>query len=347
MKKFFYPLLSFVSILFVGAFLSGCTPEENTSLSIEIIDVKATPTSVEFTIKPINAIRYEYSIVKSGNNADMIAIDNGDTQTFKKEDLEEGAIYEIKAVAYGAKDTKSNYKVFTFMASENGGELFYRRVLALKFTGTWCSACPTMTTALNAIKKDDPGRLVTIAVHINDEFSDDIPANRELYNFWNLKALPTTLIDYRDKCEASVTILKESISKSIDEYFASSTVAITSKIEGEKVTINVKAKFVQAGDYKIGCAITENNIERKATSGSRDGLYHSVLRYFLTNALGDELGSIEAGDEISKTYTVDLNKDWNVEELNVAAFIMRKDKNGEYYVNNSAESLINGSVDFS
>lgn len=355
MKKFLFPSLALMSMVFVGIIMLGCA-KEDTKLSIGITNIKANSTSVEFTIKLANAIKYEYSVAKAGEIVDMIVVENGTTKTITVNNLEENAVYEIKAFAYGQNDTKSDLAAKSFIAKIGGEVIFFKRVLALKFTGTWCNNCPQMTAAMKTVAADDPGRLVTIAVHLDDKFNDDenYPENYILYNNWDLnKLIPITVIDYRDPCTQSVSQLKQAINTSVSDYYATSSVAINSKLEGKKITIEVKAKFAQTGNYKIGCAITENGIIVKPSVGATDYTYNNVLRHFLTEALCDDLGEMQAGTEITKTYTLDMDTEvinkaeWNTANLNVVAYILKNHGDGKDYTNNSAECKIKGKVDFS
>lgn len=348
MKKMLFSALALMSMAFVGTVLPGCTPE-NTDPSITITNLKVNSTEVRFTLTPVNSVRYEYSVSIKGENAPMNLIGNNEVKDVFLENLEKGATYEIKAVAYGKENVKSELSSETFIAQDGGGAIYERKSLAIKFTGTWCNNCPLMTAALKQISDESPGTFVTIGTHIDqgverpDKFA--IPAGHELYSIYGTGGVPMTLIDYRDACSSSVPILKSAMKKSINDYFTSSSLSITSKIEGGKAIIEVKAKFSETADYKIACAITEDNLVENNTLGSRDGIYNNVLRTFLTDILGDDLGEMEAGTEITKNYTYDVSK-WNSENLKVVAFIIKNHGGNENYVNNANESKINGSVDF-
>lgn len=350
MKRILFPILALMSMAFVGVTMMGCGSEDTTP-TIKVTNVKANSKQVSFTLEPTNAIRYEYSVAKSGVNAGMNSIENSKSRDFVIEGLEEGANYDIKAIAYGKDNVKSEVVIEPFLAKDGGGSKYFRRVLAFKYTGQWCVNCPLMTAALKKIRSSDPDRLNTIAVHLSNtsERPDDleVPAGVQLYRKTGSAGLPTTQIDYREMCSSQVSNLERAIDKSIQDYYATSVVAITSKIEGNQAIIEVKAKFSELGNYKIGCAITEDGIVRNNTVGSTSGQYNDVLRAFATDPFGDDLGEVENGGEITKTYTVDLNDNWNKENLKVVAFIIKNHgADHENYANNSAECGINGSVAF-
>lgn len=326
--------------------------------SIKITNINARSTSVQFTITPSDkTIRYEYFVAKTDEKVDMIVVENGEPNTITVDNLEENALYEIRAIAYGMNENKSAVATYLFKAIEGGEVVFFRRVLALVFTGQWSVNSPLMTTVLNTVRADYSGVLNTIAVHLeNGPYRDDdleITEGVQLYAESGVNGIPMIQIDYREMCSVKASILNQAINVSINDYAASSTVAIRSEIEDKEITIEVKAKFAETGNYKIGCVITENNVIRDNTKGSVDGLYHNVLRCFLTDAFGDDIGEMNAGQEVTRIYTVNLDDNeiidaqWNVENLNVVAFIMKNHGNGNNYVNNSAECKANGSVDFS
>ena len=49
--------------------------------------------------------------------------------------------------------------------------MFFRRVLALGFTATWCQYCPNMSEAIAEASAQRPGRVIPLAVHYMDELS--------------------------------------------------------------------------------------------------------------------------------------------------------------------------------
>ena len=52
-------------------------------------------------------------------------------------------------------------------------ELFYRKVGVFKMTGTWCTYCPAMTSALKKVEELMPGRMVKMAFHSSSSSATD------------------------------------------------------------------------------------------------------------------------------------------------------------------------------
>ena len=63
-------------------------------------------------------------------------------------------------------------------------ELFYRKVGVFKMTGTWCTYCPAMTSALKKVEELMPGRMVimdfilAVIIHIT---SVNAPCRSKIY----------------------------------------------------------------------------------------------------------------------------------------------------------------------
>ena len=77
----------------------------------------------------------------------FVSVENG-THKFKAYYLD----WESDEVSVTAQNRK-NY------------ELFYRKVGVFKMTGTWCTYCPAMTSALKKVEELMPGRMVKMAFH--------------------------------------------------------------------------------------------------------------------------------------------------------------------------------------
>lgn len=213
-----------------------------------------------------------------------------------------------------------------------------KKVLISKFTATNCQYCPGMTSILSKIVTDNPNKVVILAHHgRNDEFV--ISKNTELYNVLG-SGYPSALIDYRDKSNSNVSTITAQVAKSLKNFPAISYPDITVKIQDRKVIIDIKTEFTDDGDFKIGCVVSENGIERKSTFGSSNGIYDNVVRAMPAGAFGTDIGAKKKDEEFTKSFEVDIGEDWNSAKLEVVAYILKKETNGKFYVNNVTSVLV-------
>ncbi len=345
----------FVAMISMGIALGSCDKADDTTdpnaestgtkPTIEISNIVAGSTQVSFTLTPTNAIEYEYSVAPVGETTDFTSERSSKEKEFTVSKLEQGVEYEIVAYAYDIDNQKSDAATASFLTEAT--ETYPRMSLAYKFTATWCSNCPYMTEALDEIVAADPTSLAIVAIHNETSAAYDYntTGGDALIKEWSMTAYPTTRIDYRQDCSSSVSSLSGAMEISKD-YPSTANIAITSSVEDGKAKIVVDTKYGATARYKIAVVITENNIEEPNTEGSYDGFYHHVTRTFLTEALGDTLNKLSLGDTLTHEYECEIPENWNVDELEVTAIVLKEEVANNYYANNVAVCSINGSVDF-
>ncbi|MFI3324472.1 MAG: Omp28-related outer membrane protein [Rikenellaceae bacterium] len=351
-KKLLRPVIT--AALFLGFALSSCSEtsddsstqqDQGTKPSIEISNVAASNESVTFTITPTDAIQYKYSVAPVGDDHSYTTVMSSKEGDITVSKLTNNVEYQISAYAYSIDDVESDEAEATFTT-----EAIYtydRMCVAYKFTATWCTVCPYMTSALDSYIESNPSSLAIVALH--QETSSAMGYNTtwgdELFDDWGLSSLPTTIIDYRQSCDYTVSSIEGAVNTSND-YATTCDAAITSKVEDGVVYITVDSKFGATARYKIAVILTENNLYEGNTSGSDDGYYHHVARAFCTEAFGDAFGSIELGGTRTDEFEYTLDSSWIVDEMEVTVVLLKEESTNKYYANNVAVSPINGSVDF-
>lgn len=96
----------------------------------------------------------------------------------------------------GQKDDPEDLDFQEDLQEEGGAESgtrFYRRILALEFTATWCQYCPEMQRSLSEARSLRAGRIVPLAVHQYDEMS---PAEADLLvERFGVSSFPQMILD--------------------------------------------------------------------------------------------------------------------------------------------------------
>lgn len=82
----------------------------------------------------------------------------------------------------------------------------------------------------------------------------------------------------------------------MEEYPAVCGVKAESELDGQTAKIRATVRFQQAGNYKIACVLTENDIQK--TNNETLPVFNHVLRAALTNMEGDPIAPAvaEAGE---------------------------------------------------
>ncbi len=328
------------------------TPDEPSNESgnttkplIEISNIISKAESVSFVVTPTDAVEYQYSVVPTGDAPSYTSVISSKEKEINVTNLEQGVEYEISAYSIGIDLNESDVVSATFVTE--AVESYPRTSLAYKFTATWCTFCPYMTETLATITADDPTALAIVAIHNENEASKDYNTvgGNAIIDEWNIASLPTTTIDYREDCNYKLDILNGAIKRS-KSYQTTSNIAISSKIEDNKLTVTVETKYGATARYKVGAVITENNISEPNTEGSYDGLYHHVARQFLSEPFGDLLGKVALGETRTNTYECTLAEGWDVDNLEITAFVLKEEKTNCYYTNNAAVAAVGSSVEY-
>lgn len=212
---------------------------------------------------------------------------------------------------------------------------FYRQVLVQKFTGTWCGYCPMMTAALEKLDGEVPGRMTIMAVHVNDSFS--VSDGEKLATDYKISSIPKAVFDYRFITTYGSGELAEALQTEINDYPSVCGVALESTVEDNRIYVDAKIRFSEAGQYRVCCAVIEDGL-RYSGGTSSDGYYQHALRKYATSRTGEDIGYCEAGVEYPCSYTIPVGDKWTVQNCKVLVYVMKMDKvaGSPYYTNNVA-----------
>ncbi len=303
------------------------TDSDTTTVAISHIDVEGD--GVSFTLTPADAATYEYAVTKQGEDQELVSVDGSKISDVVIDNLEEGATYEIYAVAQGEDGESTTPRTVSFVAGDP-----FRRALVMKFTGTWCVNCPAMSTIIDRVGESNPDRLAVVAIHNTDHYQFD--SGVSIYNYFGIKTLPTVNFNYGTAQTASTTeaekVLTNALGAMTDEP-ATSRIDIEATIEGGKLKVTVDTKTLDESTYKLGVVVLEDGIYEPGTSGTIDGYYHHVSRAFLTDHLGDDL-TLDGG-EAQSSFEIEVSSEWESSNLHICAFTLKADTDGNYRVDNA------------
>lgn len=336
--------LTLVSVSFIAC--SGNTDEDE-----KAAEVVLSPSALKLVADGEDAVTF---VVQQGGvdvtqEATIRCVTRGNETTGKTFTTTEAGTYEFEAVYGGIVSKKVT---LTAIAPVVTASKYVRHIAAMKFTGTWCPRCPAGGTILDLLTTDG-GKYENVAYQLAFHQGDDpmaIAETDKLASRFRISAYPSIVVDMRDKNDLNVaSIVRELFDKSLKEYPAHCGVAIGSVCNEARtqVTVTVRLTSETVGNYRLVLYVLEDGLKYdQSNSGlwTKDFVHNHVVRERLSGSLdGDDIGTIAAGSEFTKVYTVDLDSKWNVEKLSF--YVMAMDEAG--YVNNVAVcKAIGGMMDY-
>ncbi len=285
---------------------------------------------------------------------DIVQLDENDQET-----LLDGMTFtpaEVGTYRFKAKSfeyvTEDELEITAYDASQITNSFLHRHIVH-KFTATWCTNCPAMGESLHAVSEAMPLQLIEIATHCNELAGAaelEVSAGAELDALFSVKGTyPTIVLDY-DATTKSTSTSTVTITNTIESnnatYPVVSGVKIASVLDGTALSIEVAATVQEANDYRIGVLLVQDNYAYTQYGSTSDYRQDYVLRGYLTDIEGDDLGTLAANSEIRRTYTTQIEESALSAECRIVAFIYNKQTNGGYIVNNATQCVVGGDVPY-
>lgn len=237
---------------------------------------------------------------------------------------------------------------------------FRRHVCVMEFTGTWCAMCPQGFTTMNAtLQSSDRYKnyVHVIAMHDDDEYT--IAATDDFFAYCSDLckgglAYPSFTTDLRDAnllTGEGAAEFSKSLRTSFNDYGPYCGVSVSSALTdgGKKAEIVVGLESEFAADYRVIVFVVEDRVVgyqfgvQGYPDGQQDYLHRHVARELVTSygPSGEKLwenSNIPAGQEVRKTWTIDVDPAWNLEHTEIYAIALGADG----FVNNMNVCHIDG-----
>lgn len=263
--------------------------------------------------------------------------------------------YQFEA-RYTVNDEIERSEPVIITATNTAKTTFFRRIFAQQFTSTTCPNCPLLSKVLTKLDETDEwnDRLVRAAFHTDYRGPDPMRLSiTDLYlTRYQQNGLPALFLDLRkDTHEINVesTIVKQ-LQRVLNDYPATCGVAIESAYDAtqQEIKVTVKVTASETNDYRVLVFLLEDHLIYSQLGAAETEYEHNhTVRYaFCAELIGDKLGTIEAGQEATKTFTCSVSDEWKPENLRIVACAVNKSEDGEYYANNSAMCPIDGSIEY-
>lgn len=343
-----YLIVAFAACAAVLATLS-CSGTIDDSVS-DVPVLSADKTIITADGKDVVTFTVTSAGVDVTSSSDVVCIETGSKLSKKTFTVSEPGTYTFKAT-YSGKESD----IVTVVAEEKAVVVsaYARQVCIMEFTGAWCAFCPDGFTKLNMLLTGDPvySKYVhMVGLHSKSGGEDPMALDIVEKIYADFKdpsgsalAYPSFLTDLREAGGLTTNIeAGKSIETSFNEYPAHCGVAVSSNIVGSKAEVTVKLTSELTSSYRVTALVIEDRVRSPQKNGSmtvNDYPHRHVLRAVLTSSYkGTDLGTVEKGKEVQKTFTADVNSEWNLE--NTYIYALGIDSYG--YVNNMNVCQING-----
>ncbi len=240
-------------------------------------------------------------------------------------------------------------KIAVVATSEsNLSSTYYRRNIVMKFTATWCTYCPLMTSKITAAKKEYPDRLIEIVSHVDDDYATTTSGN--YYTWFGISSLglPAVNIDLDSSrtysSTATTTSIIASAQSSMEENPTVAGIKLDTSYDSGLLSIDVETAVTADGDYKIIVLLLQSGYEYSGTT------YDHVIFTPLTKYDGESLGEMVASERVQRSYEFDYIKEVGAEldttQTEVVVCILNGIGDARYAVNNALSAGVNESIDY-
>ena len=233
---------------------------------------------------------------------------------------------------------------------------FSHRIMLLQHTGTACPNCPRLMTSLREIA-DDPAYAAKYQHVASHSYNTDDPAWSEAAKKISdafCKAYPELTFNLSGETTGDDTSVA-TIKRYIDQLYKESAdagIAAAAQVNGNTLSVKVQVKAATENSYRVAAWILEDDIKaQQSSNGALEEWMHThenALRAFSGSSLnlgiyGEKLGTLKAGETAEKDLTIEIQKDWNVENCKVF-ILVNSSKDGKFDIANCTICQIGGNV---
>ena len=243
-------------------------------------------------------------------------------------------------------------------------------IVQISSTTFWGS--PLMTEELEKFKKNFSDQIHVITLHPSGKYCEsDLSGifGQTAVDFIDRSKLcedgkfrPLAIVDLHNPVALYVRDTQKYLENAVDQatrarnWVSLTGMAVRSTINGSKIDVNVSFKTVETGNYRFFAFIVEDGVvNRQALQDEKPDLnfvFNNVGTYKLTEGdlfLGVDLGTIVAGRELTRYYSIDTNdfrvgRIVNLANCRIVCYTLRSNDGWNYFVDNVTNCPVNGSV---
>ena len=361
-------ILKVLAVCALGLSLCGCSNSSNDNTPDNMVTYTLLCDKTQADVKePITFT------VKSSTGQDVTAM-----WTFWDENFcfESNVIsYDFPGshtiVAYSQADNSLSTNTVTVTINGDDQYDYYRRTLFMKWTATWCPACPSMETALEEIM-DMPAyqdRIVPVALHcLENDYCYVGPGIGDMFNStamdYYIEYIPTCVVDFDSELQvvgAEQPAMQRLFDKSLSRVPYSKTpgLAIETSLDGRELSFTIKYNVREDGEYLLGCYFIEDGVQTYQSGAPNNRMVQNhVIHASLTDGVSTfglyDCGYISVGYEFeySSSYNIPIHQkpaDFVLDNCQLVYFICKKDSSVapyKYYCANVATVKVGESAGY-
>lgn len=243
-------------------------------------------------------------------------------------------------------------------------EVFHRNVAVFKLTGTWCSNCPRMTSALHSLGDDATDHSIILACHSEEKGhpfyvpykGTDLASSVFLHMGETSAAYPTNSYDLvsLNTSSSTVTITDRIMERRIEAPAAVGVRISSVRLDGTTLEVDAAVKASAAGTYDMVCVLVADNLKYEGGYADNDeGLYSDVV----LAVSGDNFLSyssktafdLAADAEYERSFEFAFStapSDDLLADMSAVILVHKKNQDGTSEVNNCAECAYGETQDY-
>ncbi len=242
---------------------------------------------------------------------------------------------------------------------------FKHRAMLMQFTGTGCPNCPRMTKAIREVKADEAyaAKMIHTAIHsynADDPCNVIFPGPVILQNAFGVGSYPYLMIDAATSAGSDPALIKSKIDQRLESP-AKAGIAANVIVKGDLIVIRATVKAAEAGEYRVGAWLLEDDIEAEQSNNGTQGdynIHHNSVRFADSqksnyDMMGHNLGGIVAGGYGDHVFTIDTSmvgstgcKIADLSKCHIVLFVSTSAGNSLYVANAIDIPVVTGEVGY-
>jgi len=322
-------------ILVLGLVISCSKTEENVSLApptAEItVDRLVRKASLRNQIIPFSIITATGEDVTAIATfyVDGVAIEGN---TFSSDTIGEFQVYGV--YLDGGIETTTNTESFSVIIPK-------RKVVIEDYTGTWCGFCPRVVTAVETVRQVT-NDIAVVAIHETANSNPDpmhFPQVQDLKDTFGVDGLPAARVNRTTNWDTPYNLDNITSMAGSDTNLA---IAINSETTGNELLVKVELVYEngsETGDRLVVYLLESGVIHSQTNYFNSDEtspfyqlgnpipdfVHNDALRNSLTQILGDDISGTPALETYSRSFSLTLPAEYNVENLSIVAMVVSSD----------------------
>lgn len=261
----------------------------------------------------------------------------------------------------------------------NQQRVFFKSVLVMRFTGTWCGYCTAAAKDLSDMERRSPGRANVLCFYNtnNGQGAIGTPEEGRISSYFGVAGYPTLVVDNRAYLSGMsvgkyLSGVEGLLGEMLESYPPATGISAKVNAASDKLEIDLEVFSKIAEDCTMYVYIIEDGVVAAqadylnlySQSQLANFVHNGVVRAYVTPLRGGvPVGEPFKAEKFGRKkfhYSVDMPSNvLDAENVSVAAYVTRKPVDGprsvkgvsyytdnEYYIDNSVICPANASVDY-